>query len=247
MGWAPTCSPQRGTPKGALGLAGGQLEHPCWCAWRHSGTARRGQATPAEYSARGVPSKLPRHAPNLTRSRTSETGQKWEGFDAAEHSGDVGRTPVRDCGLAEGFHLGRACAGAYRGEGEHDGGLGTENGPLTRPAASGGARPAMAPRRLFLLRSWAENERERGGQYGASGGAGWRPDRDKPIGRAARPRRRRTAATWLAPGGARRARPRAREGRGGEARPRGWMGRKGGGLAQQRQPPFPFFWISFLQ
>jgi len=54
----------------------------------------------------------------------------------------------------DGFHLGRACAGAYRGEGEHTDGLGTENGSLMRLAASDGARPAMAPRRsLLLLRS----------------------------------------------------------------------------------------------
>jgi hypothetical protein len=54
------------------------------------------------------------------------------------------------------------------------------------------------------------------------------------------PQRRRTATTWKAPGGARQVRPRARE-RGGEAGPRGWMGRKGGGLAQQRLAPFLFF------
>ena len=66
-------------------------------------------------------------------------GQKREGFDAAEHSDEVRRTSAGDCGLAEGFYLGRVRAGAYRGEGEHAGGLGAENRPLTWPAASGGA------------------------------------------------------------------------------------------------------------
>ena len=98
----------------------------------------------------------------------------------------------------------------------------------------------MAPQRLLLLlRSRAEKERERGGQNGASGGAGWRPDRDKLVGRAARPRRRRTAATWPAPGGARRARPRAGEGRG------GWAARLDGPKGRRVSPaapaPFPLF------
>jgi len=74
---------------------------------------------------RGGSSELPRHVPNLTHSRASKTRQKWEGFDVAELSDDVGGTLARDCGLTDGFHLGRACVGAYRGEGEHGGGLGT--------------------------------------------------------------------------------------------------------------------------
>ena len=87
-----------------------------------------------------------------------------------------------------------------------------ENGSLTWPAASGGARPAMAPRQLLLLRSRAEKERERGGdRVGRLGARGGVPTGlCRSTGRP-RPRRRRTAATWPAPGGARWARPRAGE------------------------------------
>jgi len=92
------------------------------------------------------------------------------------------------------------------------------------PAASGGARPAMAR---------TGEERERGGhRMGVPGGAGWRPDRDKAM---ARPRRRRTAATWPAPGGARRAPARGREGRAKRAVQLGWAEREAG------LPPFLFF------
>jgi len=73
------------------------------------------------------------------RSRTGETRQEREGFSVAEHSDKVGRSPASDCGFTDGFHLGRACAEAYRGEGEHGGGFGAENVPRKWPAASGGA------------------------------------------------------------------------------------------------------------
>ena len=113
-------------------------------------------------------------------------------------------------------HLGRACAGAYRGEDECSGGFAAENGPLAWPAASGGARRAMAPRRplLLLLRSRTGEEREQGGDrmgvLGARGGVPTGISRSA----AARPRRRRTAVTWPASGGSRRAPARWREGRG---------------------------------
>ena len=69
-------------------------------------------------------------------------------------------------------HLGRACAGAYRGKYEHGGGLGVEKGPLTRPAASGGALAdnGAAAELLLLLHERAEKKRESGrGQNGAWG------------------------------------------------------------------------------
>jgi len=56
-------------------------------------------------------------------------------------------------------------------------------------------------------------ERE-GDRVEASGGAGRRPDRVMPVGRAAAATSRCTAAMWPAPGGARRARPCAGEGEG---------------------------------
>ena len=76
----------------------------------------------------------------------------------------------------------------------------------------------------------------------------WEPaPASRPGGVGGRPRRvqrRRTAATWPAPGGARRA-PRARErGEGGAGRA-AQLGQKGGGSAQQRLPPFLFF-LKFL-
>jgi len=162
-------------------------------------------------------------------SRASETRQKWEGFGAAEHSDEVGETPASGCGLAHDSHLGRACAGAYRGEDECGGGLGAENGSLARPATSGGARPAMAPRRSLLLRSRTREERERGGdRMGCLGARGGVPTEiSRSAGRPC-PRRRRTAATWPASGGARWASARGREGRGNRAARLGWAEREAG-------------------
>ena len=78
---------------------------------------------------------------------------------------------MRDSGFVEVSHLGRACAGAYRGEDEHDGGLGAEKGPLTWPVASGGALAGNGTAaELLLLRERAEKKREsRRGQNGAWG------------------------------------------------------------------------------
>jgi len=158
-----------------------------------------------------------------------------------ELSNEVGQTPARDCGFTEGFHLGRARAGAYRGEGERDGGLGAENKLLTRPAASGGASAgngaaAVAAAAAALASGEGEGA---GGDRMASGGAGCRLDRGKPVGRAARPQRRRTAAMWSAPGGARRASAR---GRGeGETGPRGLAGPKGRRVGPAAPARFSFF------
>jgi len=106
----------------------------------HGGTAvLLAMARPLGQSARVAPSELAQIVTNPTRSRTGETRQGREGFGTAEHSDEVGRTLVSYCGCVEGYHLGRACIEAYRGDGEHSGGIGAENGPLKRPAASGGA------------------------------------------------------------------------------------------------------------
>ena len=105
----------------------------------------------------------------------------------------------------------------------------------------------MAPRwsLLLLLRSQVGKERERGGdrmeRLGARGGVPTGLSRS--AGRP-RPRRRRTAATWPAPGGARRAHPHAGEGRGSwAARLSGPKGRRVGPAAPA---PFFFFLIFFL-
>jgi len=54
--------------------------------------------------------------------------QERASFDTAALSDEVGETPASDSGLAAVFHLGRACAEAYRGEDDCGGGLGAENG-----------------------------------------------------------------------------------------------------------------------
>ena len=192
--------------------------------------------------ARGRSSELPHHVPNLTHSRASGTRQKWEGFGAAEHSDEVGEIPASDYRLTDDSHIGRACAGAYCGEGEHGGGLGAENGSLARPAASGGARPATAPRRSLLL-LWSragEGEGAGRGHNGVSGGAGWRPDRGKLVGRAAASTTSAygyhvAGAGWREAGTS----ARAGEGRGGRA---SWLdGPKGRRVGPAAPGPFSIF------
>jgi hypothetical protein len=116
---------------------------------------------------------------------------------------------------------------AYRGEDEHDGGLGVEKGPLTRPATSGGALAGngatVVKREGTEWRLGARGAVPTGVSRSASGG----------------PRRRRMAAMWPASGGARWA---PAHGRGeGETRPCGLAGPKGRRSAQQRLPLFLFF------
>jgi len=191
----------------------------------------------------GVPSKLPRHTTNLTRSRSSETGQKREGFDTAELSNEVGRTPARDSGFAEVSHLGRACAWAYRGEDEHNGGLGAKNGPLARPAVRGGASASNGAAAELLLRERVGKKRESGRVQSGVWGAGCRPERGKPVGQ-----RRVHNAGVRPPRGWRRVeqggRPRAEEGRGKLGRA-AWLGRKGGGRPTSVCPLFSFFEFLF--
>jgi len=111
---------------------------------------------------------------------------------------------------------------------------GTAGGERRSSASNG----AMALTTAAALAS-GEGEGVGRGHNGASGGAGWRPDRVKPVAGRPRPRRRHTAATWSAPGGARRARPHVGEGRGSWAarlsRPKG---RRVGPAA-----PAPFFFF----
>jgi len=79
---------------------------------------------------------------------------------------------------------------------------------------------------------------------GVPGGAGWRRYRDKPVGQAAASTtpaygRHVAGVGWSEAG----VRTRERgEGRPGRA---AWLGRKGGGSAQQRLPPFLFFEFLF--
>ena len=103
------------------------------------------------------------------------------------------------------------------------------------PMAHGGALPRLLLRRV---------EEERGGEVGDR--MEWRVwgrgVASRPGGGGGRPWRaqcQRTAATWPSRDGARQA-PRAGE-RGGGGRPGCWLGRKGGGSAQQRLSPSRFF------
>jgi len=94
-------------------------------------------------------------------------------FDAAELSGVVGATPTSDLRRSTGSHLGRAFAGAYRGDGERAGGFGVEFGALAWLAVSSGASPAMALRRSSYgcgcAREWRKERGRRGRQSEWSG------------------------------------------------------------------------------
>jgi len=147
-------------------------------------------------------------------------------------------------------HLGRAYAVAYRDEGECAAGLGVEVGALVRPAASGGAFSGdSAGGAATAAAALVDRGRGEGGAGDRASGVAWGRGAASRPGEGGRPRhvqRRRTAATWPAPGGSRRA-PRARERGGGGSGPRRWLGRKGGGSAQQRLSPFSFFLNFFSQ
>jgi len=104
------------------------------------------------------------------------------------------------------------------------------------------ARGGAPPRPLLLLARGGRRERGAGDRM-ARRGAGCRPDRGKPIGRGTSTTptygRHVVGAGWSEAGAARR-----RE-RGGEAGRAVWLGRKGGGSAQQRLSPFLFFEFLF--
>jgi len=157
--------------------------------------------------------------------------QRLARFDAVELSGKVGVTPASDSRHTTGSHLGRAFAGAYCGDGECTGGLGVEVGALAWPAVSSGAlqrwRCSGAATAATLASGGGRREERATERVEWPGGAGRRPDQVK-AGRPRRVQRRRTAATWPAPCGARRA-PRAGErGEGKRAALPGWAEREAG-------------------
>jgi len=111
-----------------------------------------------------------------------------------------------------------------------------------RSSASNGAAAAAAAA-AALANGGGEGAGR--GQNGGAWGAGWRPNRDKPVGRGASTTpaygRHLAGVGWIKAGA--RALERG-EGKTGRAAS---LGRMGGGSAQQRLPPFLFFSISFLQ
>ena len=99
--------------------------------------------------------------------------------------------------------------------------------------------------RLRLRSRAEEEEREERGQNGVAWGRGAASRPGEGGSAAAHPRRRRTAATWPAPGGARRA-PRAGERREGKrAALPGWAEREAG--RSSSACPVSLFFISFLK
>jgi len=119
---------------------------------------------------------------------------------------------------------------AYRGDDECAGGLGVEVGALVWPAVSSGPLRrwrCSGAATAATLASGGGRRREEQGDRVEPRGAGRRPDQ-VIAGRPRRVQRRRTAATWPAPGGARRA-PRAGErGEGKLAALHGWAEREAG-------------------
>jgi len=182
--------------------------------------------------------------------RTSEKRQDTARSVTAEHSGEIGATLASDSRRTAASHLGRAYAGAYRGDGECAGALGVELEALLRPAASGGACSGNGARRNCCC-YWCTGggRRERRGRQNGGRVLGARvgvPTRGGGGGRPRRAQRRRTAATWPSLNGARWA-PRAGERGEREAgRAAGWAEREAG-LAQQRLSPFLFFLNLFSQ
>jgi hypothetical protein len=160
-------------------------------------------------------SELPHLPTDLAQQRTSEKRQGNARSVAAEYSGELGVTPASDSRRSTDSHLGRTFARAYPSDGECPGALGVELEALVWPATSGGALSGNGARRsgcCCAVRAEEEGEGGRGGDR--MEGVAWEPaPASRPGGVGGRPRRvqrRRTAATWPAPGGARRA-PRARE------------------------------------
>ena len=202
----------------------------------HSGGVERARGTIEASSSCYEPNAL----------KIKRNGQKREGFDTAELSNEVVLTPARDCGFAEGFHLGRARAGAYRGEGEHNGGLGTENGPLARPAASGGASAGNGAAAVTAAAAaLASGEGEGAGEWtewclGARGAVPTGVSRSASGASTTPAYGRNVAGVGWSKAGAR-----ARER--GEGRPgrTAWLGRKGGGRPSSACPLFLFFEFLF--
>ena len=162
------------------------------------------------------------------RLKTSETGQKREGFDAAERSDEVKRTPAKDCGLAEGFHLGSACRGLPWRRQTRRPCLGAENGPLTRPAASSGASAGNGAAAVGAAAAALAS-----GEGEGAGGTEWRLGARGavPTGVSRSAERRVHNAGWSEAG------VRTWE-RGGEAGPRGLDGPKGRRVGPVAPAPF---------
>jgi len=95
--------------------------------------------------------------------------QKRVRFDVAELSGEVVVTPMSDSRHTVASYPGRACAKAYRGEGECSGGFGAEDRPLVGPAVSSGAFPVMALRRNDYGGGARERRKKRGAGRGQNG------------------------------------------------------------------------------
>ena len=198
-------------------------------------------------SARKRLSELPHLNTVLAHQRTSERRQDTARSVAAEHSGDVGATPASDSRCTAASHLGRAYAGAYRGDGECAGALGFELGALVWPAASGGACSGNGAWRNCCCCCASRGRRERRGRQNGGRVLGVRvgvPTRGVEVaGRGASnagvrpPRGRRRVER-----GGRRAH--GREGRGSGLRcPAGPKGRRVGPAAPV---PFPFFKKKFF-
>jgi len=178
----------------------------------------------------------------------SEKGQDIARSVAAELSGEVEATSASDSRRTTASHLGRAYAGAYRGDDECAGVFGVEVGALVQPAASGGAFSGNCAGGDAAAMCADGGRRERRGLHNGGSGLGARggvPTRGRGWSAAARPTpaygRHVAVVEWGEVGAAR-----GRE-RGGGGRPGCWLGRKGGGSAQQRLPPSLFFLKFFSQ
>ena len=199
----------------------------------HSGAVESAQTTLRASSPHDRPSA----------SKHERKRQDFARSVAVEHSGEVGATPASDSRRTAASHLGRAHAGAYRGDGECAGALGVEVEALVRSAASGGAFSNNGARRDCCCCCCADRgRRERRGRQNGGRVLGARvgiPTRGVEVaGRGApnagvRPPRGRR---WMGRGG-RRARER---GEGEVCWAAGWAEREVG-LAQQRLSPFLFF------
>jgi hypothetical protein len=189
-------------------------------------------------------SELPHLPTDLAQQRTSEKTQGNARSAAAEYSGELGVTPASDSRRSTDSHLGRTFARAYPSDGECPGALGVELEALVWPATSGGALSGNGARRsgcCCAVRAEEEGEGGRGGQNGRNGLGACAGVPTRGVGgRPRRVQRRRTAATWPAPGGARRA-PRARErGEGERAALPSWA-RREAGRPSSACPLFLFF------
>jgi len=200
-------------------------------------------------TARKSSSELPHRATDLTRKRASETRQDIARSVVAKLSVEVGATLANDSRRTAASHLGRAYAGAYRGDGECAGVLGVEFGALVRRAAGGGAFSGNGTRQNCCAAAARTEEggRRRGRRNGGSGlgTRGGVPTRGRGWSAAALPTlaygHHVAVVGWGEAGAAR-----GRE-RGGGGRSGCWLGRKGGGVSAAAPVSFSFFLKFFSQ